>query len=59
MKDIVLVTGASGLVGVPLIEKLLEDKVLWKNLSKEGRNLMKKFSPKMVSNQVVKLLNFK
>ena len=25
MKDIILVTGASGLVGLPLIKKLLED----------------------------------
>ena len=39
MKDVILVTGASGLVGFPLINKLLEDyKVIGLDLKKQTIN---------------------
>ena len=42
MKDVILVTGASGLVGFPLINKLLEDyKVIGLDLKNQNINSSK------------------
>ena len=41
------------------IEKLTEDEFLWMKLSKEGVNLMEKFSPQVVSNRISHILSTK
>ena len=41
------------------IESLTKDEATWMNLSKEGTNLVNKFSPEAVSKQVAEILTFK
>ena len=41
------------------IESLTKDEAMWMNLSKEGTNLVNKFSPEAVSKQVAEILTFK